>query len=90
VRIKEVTDGTSNTIFMVDADDKDAVIWTKPDDLKLDPKDPKKGLSNRFPAGFLAAFADGSVRLLPYSINKETLHALFTKNGGEDVNIPEK
>jgi len=88
VQIKEVTDGTSNTIFIVDADDKDAVIWTKPDDLKLDPKDPKKGISNRFPSGFLAAFADGSVHSVSHSISKETLNALFTRNGGETVEVP--
>ena len=32
---QDVTDGTSNTLMAVEA--KDAVIWTKPDDLKFDP-----------------------------------------------------
>jgi hypothetical protein len=32
--------------------------------------------------------ADGSVRLLPKTITKETLHALFTRSGGESVEVP--
>jgi hypothetical protein len=88
IKIAEVLDGTSNTIFCVDADDTQAVIWTKPDDLKLDPNDAKKGLGGRFVEGILAAMVDGSVRMLPATITKETLHALFTRNGGEVVELP--
>jgi Protein of unknown function (DUF1559) len=89
VKIGEVTDGTSNTLFIVDADDDHAVTWTKPEDLKLDPKDPQKGLKGRFGSSFLAAFVDGSVRQLPKTISKETLNALFTRNGGEALEPPE-
>ena len=32
VKIQEVTDGTSNTIFVVDASDALAVTWTRPAD----------------------------------------------------------
>jgi hypothetical protein len=88
VKISEISDGTSNTIFCVDADDEQAVIWTKPDDLKLDQVDPKKGFGARFGEGFLAAMADGSVRLLSRTITKETLRALLTRNGGEVVDLP--
>jgi len=83
VRIAEVTDGTSNTIFLVDADDDAAVVWTKPEDLGYDAKAPTTGLSDRFHGGFLASIADGSVRLISNSISKTTLQAAFTRNGGE-------
>jgi hypothetical protein len=86
--IKDVTDGTSNTIFLVDADDAHAVIWTKPEDWEIKPDQILKALLGHHPGGFLAAFADGSVHFLPQTIDANTLHALFTRNGGEVVNIP--
>jgi hypothetical protein len=88
VRIAEVTDGTSNTIFVVDADDAHAVPWTKPEDLAYDPKEPAKGLSSRFGDGFLVGFVDGSVHFLPKKLPGETLRALFSRNGGEVAAYP--
>jgi Protein of unknown function (DUF1559) len=85
MKITEITDGTSNTIMLVDADDDHAVIWTKPEDLKYDAKEPLKGLGFKYDGSFLSAFADGSVHALKKSIDKDTLRALFTPNGGEAV-----
>ena len=83
VRISDVADGTSNTIFLVDANDDHAVVWTQPKDLDYDAKEPMKGLGGRFQNIFLAAMADGSVRSISKSITKTTLQAAFTRNGGE-------
>lgn len=83
--IRDITDGSSNTIMAVEAADEAAVIWTKPDDLNFDPKKPLQGLIGPDPRGFMAAFADGSVRFIAKTINVETLLALFTRNGGEVV-----
>jgi hypothetical protein len=88
LRIADVPDGTSNTIFVVEADDAHAVPWTKPEDLEYDPKDPARGLSTRFGDGFLVGFVDGTVHFLPKKLPKDTLRALFTRNGGEVVNYP--
>jgi hypothetical protein len=85
VRIADVTDGTSNTLFLVDADDDRAVVWTRPDDLEVAEGDPAKGLSARKGDGYLTLFVDGSVRLIPKTIDKKTLWALFTRSGGEVV-----
>ena len=85
VAIREVTDGTSNTIFVVDANDEHGVIWTKPDDLEYDPDKPLEGLVGHFPHEFNAAFVDGSVHFISDKIKPKTLRALFTRDGGEVV-----
>ena len=82
---QDITDGTSNTIMVVEANDDRAVIWTKPDDYEVDLKQPMAGLVGLRRGGFLAAFADGSVRIFKDTIDKETLKALFTRAGGEVI-----
>jgi hypothetical protein len=82
-----ITDGTSNTILIVDAADDQAVTWTKPDDLKYDAKDPLKGLAVRNGKEFLAGFADGSVHAISKSAAKANLVAVFTPAGGEVINL---
>jgi hypothetical protein len=88
VPIKDVEDGTSNTIFIVDADDGHAVIWSKPEDLKYDPKNPRAGLIGHHDGVIMTALVDGSVHYLPDSIDNQTLQALFTRKGGEVVAFP--
>ena len=36
----------------------------------------------------LVAFADGSAHFIPKTVEKATLQALFTRNGGEVVKLP--
>ena len=84
--MRQVRDGTSNTILLVEADDKHAVIWTKPDDLDFDPKKPHAGLASAsVKSGFLAALTDGSVRLISSAINADTLNNLVTRDDGNPI-----
>ena len=85
VAIKEITDGTSNTIMIVEVDEKYAVIWTKPDDIVVDPKHPAKGLGGHFKERFCATLCDGSVKVTKSTIDQQILNALFSRNGGEPV-----
>jgi prepilin-type processing-associated H-X9-DG protein len=84
VGLADITDGTSNTIAVVEA--AEGVIWTKPDDLVFDPEKalPKFG-GLGFAGGFNVGFADGSVRFIKNSINPMVLKAIITKAGGEVV-----
>ncbi|MGW8258219.1 MAG: DUF1559 family PulG-like putative transporter, partial [Thermoguttaceae bacterium] len=82
MKIKEITDGTSCTIMVVEVDDANAVTWTKPDDLQYDPKQPAKGLGGLFNDVFLALYCDGSVHALSMtSVGEDGLRALFSADG---------
>jgi hypothetical protein len=83
LRITGFTDGTSNTILIVEG--SAAVPWTKPADLAFDPKKPLPKVGRMFKDRFLAALADGSVRTLKTAIKENTLRALITRNGGEPI-----
>jgi hypothetical protein len=82
------TDGTSNTILLVEAIDERAVPWTKPEDFTPDKSKPATGLVGLRPDAFLALAADGAVHLVPADTSAETLHALFTRAGGEVAAFP--
>jgi hypothetical protein len=78
------TDGTSNTILFVLADDAHAVEWTKPEDLKINPDKPHTGLGQRG-GQYLVGLADGSVRSLSLTISKETLRNAFDPADGNPL-----
>ena len=85
-RIKEVTDGTSNTLLIVET--ADGVEWTKPDPLALGgANNPLTLLGSNHPGGFNSAFADGSVRFIKKSIAEVVLQALITRSGGEFIDV---
>jgi uncharacterized protein DUF1559 len=86
-RFTEITDGLSNTLMIVEADE--AVPWYKPDVLAYDGRLPLPPLGAKDADKFLAAMGDGSVRSFrPSKLGEKTLRALITINGGEVVEIP--
>ena len=84
-RIGNIVDGTSNTIMLVEAPDRAAVPWTKPDG-GVDPtKVRPEHMIGNYPGGFNAAFCDGSVHFIPTSILPETLKNLMEMNDGNII-----
>lgn len=86
--MRELTDGTSNSIALVSVDDDNAAIWTKPGDWEPDAEDIMKAFDGPRPGIFLAGFCDGSVKAISTAIDPTMLKALLTINGGEVVNNP--
>jgi hypothetical protein len=86
--ISKVTDGLSTTIMIIDADDSQAVPWTKPDDWHYDPSQPLAGLLRARAFGFGVLFGDGSAHFLSTTIDPELFKKLLTIAGGEPLNEP--
>jgi hypothetical protein len=82
---KDIRDGVSNTILIVEADADQAVIWTKPVDWQFDAKEPTRGLGALRDDGFLAAFGDASIHQLSPQRDKQRIPALFTRAAGDRV-----
>ncbi|MFO0959559.1 MAG: DUF1559 domain-containing protein [Isosphaeraceae bacterium] len=84
--IEEITDGPSNTLLLIEVDDRSAVPWGAPIDADLATILNLGGKSKTaHPGGFHAVFADGRVKFLKASLPAATRRALITIAGGEKV-----
>lgn len=83
----DVTDGTSNTIFLAEADE--TVPWTKPADLEFDASKPLPKLGTRFGNEHQVVMLDGSSRSWPATAKEATLRAFITRAGGEVAEFPQ-
>ncbi|MFO0954351.1 MAG: DUF1559 domain-containing protein [Isosphaeraceae bacterium] len=83
VDLREVLDGTSNTILA--AERAVLVPWTKPDDPTWKRNAPPPTFGSEHPEGYHALLVDGSVRLIRPSRLTFPLFALLTINGYEVI-----
>jgi hypothetical protein len=87
ITLKDVTDGTPNTILLVENEGA-GVPWLEPRDLTLADMSLElnhpRGVSTKYDRPAVVTL-DGSVRALEPTISPETLRALFTIRGGERV-----
>jgi len=86
-RISDTTDGTSNTVMVVEACQAN-IPWMKPQDLPengLPPVGDPNGISSKHTGGAHVLMADGSVRFISQFVNQNVINALTTRNKGEIV-----
>ncbi|MEQ9407066.1 MAG: DUF1559 domain-containing protein [Fuerstiella sp.] len=85
VHVREITDGTSATLLVVEADPEQAVIWTKPEDIDASAAKDLKALLDSMADGFHACLCDGSARFFSETIDNAVVRALLTIDGGETI-----
>ncbi len=83
--IRNIIDGTSNTVILLEVKPEAAKPWTAPDDYRFDPKDPLKDVNVDDSGRWLTGFADGSVQLIKKELSAKTILHLFQMNDGNPV-----
>lgn len=81
--IRKITDGTSNTVAIVEA--KRSIPWSKPEDIPYDADKPLPKLGGFFNDGFHVSFLNASVVFLPSAFDEKTLRAMITRAGREPM-----
>ncbi len=85
---RDYTDGLSNTTWTTIVDAENAKPWTAPQDFEPEADDPAKGLYlDEDNQNYCFGFGDGSVRWISADY-VDVFWAMFTRNGGEVVDIP--
>lgn len=98
VGIKDITDGTANTILLVEAAGS-GINWLEPRDLSYEEAlhgvntkaaaGMNLGISSHHEGGAQAAFVDGSVRYLRDTLTADQLRPLLERNDGQLVDLTE-
>ncbi|MEP0430698.1 DUF1559 domain-containing protein [Rhodopirellula bahusiensis] len=85
---REFLDGLSNSVFILETNADQAVLWTKPEDLNIDLDNPLKGLGSAWQGGFHVGMGDGAVKFITEEIDPDLFRKMLTRAGREVVDIP--
>lgn len=83
-KLRDIIDGSSNTILVVEAGEDKADVWTKPSGLEFNAENPIAALG-AIGDSFLALLADGSVRSISAEIGPANLSRLIQHQDGEVI-----
>lgn len=86
ISFRNILDGTSNTVAIVEVSAENVVPWTAPQEYQFDKDSPAAGLRN-IGGKVMAGFMDGSVRKLDVDLANDIWNAIFTRDGGEVINL---
>ena len=79
-----MTDGLSNTVFALELADENAVTWTKPEDVVIDPQQPIEPFIGQYRKHVAVVFGDGSVHLLSRDeTTAESWKAMLLRSDGK-------
>ena len=84
-KFSDVTDGTSNTIVLVEVKPEFAVPWTAPTDYNFKVDQAAAGLASNSEGIFIAALGDGSVQTFSATLPNQTIINLFQMNDGNAI-----
>lgn len=79
---RDIRDGSSNTILILEVDPEAAVAWTKPYDWIFDPDNPLRSLGSQ--GSFAAGMADGAVQRFPEDIDPDHFSTLLTPSADDN------
>ncbi|MCO6044684.1 DUF1559 domain-containing protein [Aeoliella sp. ICT_H6.2] len=85
VRLRQITDGTSNTLMILQLKPEKAVEWTRPQDIKIDVQRPFEDVFHEDQTWIDGAAVDGSIHSLPKSAGPAAFGSMLQRNDGQIV-----
>lgn len=83
VSIRDISDGTSNTLFLVETDASNAVNWMAPQDISLPALITSRDNRPSHTGGGNVAMADGSIQFISADTDPGMLESMVTKDAGD-------